>query len=66
MEKQALGALLFRKAAVAGEIAIGRVANNRKMAFVALHPQLMASTGDGLELQESMRSPLLEDFHMAF
>ena len=51
MKKQSLAALLFREAAIAGEIAIGRVADYWEMPLVALHAQLMAAAGSGLEFQ---------------
>ena len=66
MKKQSLAALLFREAAIAGEIAIGRVADYWEMPLVALHSQLMAADSSGLEFQQSMHSSLLQDSHFAF
>ncbi len=65
MKKQSLGAVFFGETAVAGEVAISRIPHDGQMPFGTLHAQLMASSGDGFELEERVGTALPKHFHSA-
>ena len=59
MQKKSLAPDRFGEGAIKPEIAVGLVADNRHMAFGALHPQLVAAAGLRLQLDERGRKSSL-------